>query len=255
MSFYDIFLKNQHSPFIQNLMQFLNRNLLNFLIQQHGTDVVRLNLLEIGPGKGYFYKACVDYKRAGLELNYYAFDRNKNILKNLGVEQEHCFEGECTDLHSIINENLKFDIVFAGFVIEHLNNGQELFTLFRGIKEILSENGIAVFLCPDSMKLGMEFWNIDYTHVFPTTKRNVAMALRDAGFGKIEIYDINGLCFYPGFHKRFVYLIHRLLVFFYNYRLINFFFEWTTRKEHEIENLFYRIFALIKEENMLIIAR
>jgi len=257
MGFYDVFLKNQHSDFVARLMVKLNEQLLNFLISKLSSKKAEIKVLEIGPGKGYFYKACVNhnYKNKIPYIDYFVMDRNKAILDNIQVEKEKKFESQAPDLTPIINKAQKFDIVFVGFVIEHMRDGFEVYNFFKNISNIIQTGGMAVFLCPNSVKLGMEFWNIDYTHIYPTTKRNVVMALRDTGINKVDVIDVNGLCYYRGFNNKVIYIFHRFLVMFYSYRLLNMVFGWfLSSKEYEIDNIFYRAFALLKEENLMIIA-
>lgn len=88
MKFYDSFFENNHDPFFQKLLLKFNKNILNVI-----TDCFRekksISILEIGPGKGYFYNVCKEYD---LKIDYYAIDRNKKILDNLGIKNKYLSE-------------------------------------------------------------------------------------------------------------------------------------------------------------------
>lgn len=58
MAAYDIFLKNEHSDRISQLMIKNNKRLITYLCKTFKKP--KAKVLEIGPGKGYFKQAVLD---------------------------------------------------------------------------------------------------------------------------------------------------------------------------------------------------
>lgn len=247
MALYDVFLKLEHSKRASGYLIRNNIRLLRWLKKLN--PGVYTNILEIGPGKGYLSNAC------NLEggFKYHAADRSKNILDNLGIDKELCFVTELPHLDGI---KQKFDIIFVGYVVEHLKNGVELYETLQNLKGLLSDNGILVLTFPDSMALGMELYNIDYTHSLPTTKRNVNQALLDAGMRMDKCVSLCGIGYVPGVESKVLYHFKKTLLFFYSYKLMSF-IAWPFYHVplHSLNNIWWRAYALLKEPNVLVIAR
>jgi SAM-dependent methyltransferase len=247
VAFYDVFLNNPHTWAEQSLMVALNRTLLAFLLRTKG-EPAKVSLLEIGPGKGYFHAACKEQRG---RVEYTAVDRSASILAALGAERTFV-----SDAARLPDLGRKFDIIYAGYVIEHLASGQDVYEFLASCRANLAPGGLLALAAPDCMKMGFEFWNIDYTHMFPTTKRNLTMALAEAGFARPRIVDVNGLLTVPGFDRQIVYRTIRALMLPYRYgvpsRLAGFLYR---RPLHDLGNVFYRLYCLAKEENMIALAR
>lgn len=247
MAFYDSFLHKKHGSFSQQLLVYLNKHLAQFILKHLRSDRPA-DILEIGPGKGYFYHGL---KESGIDFTYSAMDRNKAILEQFkGVKTYVC------EVPNIPELGKKFDIIYAAFVVEHLNNGREVYEFIASCKKILKIGGLIVFQCPDAARQKFEFWNIDYTHIFPTTKRNMMMAFHENGIEDVKMYDINGLCTHPHFDNRLLYRLERLIMFPYSYAFMSFIFWPLYRKPlYDLHNFWYSIYCFFKEENLLIIAK
>ena len=248
MGKYDIFLNVEHPQFVQKIMINNNKKLIAYLYGRYFKR--HIDFLEIGPGKGYLKTAVDEFPEK--RITYYAMDRNRAMLEHLSIDPERCYSSELPE----VKIDRKFDVIFCGYVIEHLKNGSELFETISNLKEHLRENGILVLQFPDCMKMGMQFWNIDYTHVFPTTKRNVNMALCDNGMYVDKSIDINGLLHTRHIESKLEYVIQRAVMRFYSYRICSACFKPVYRKElFDLNNFFYRAYGLLKEENVMFIAK
>lgn len=247
MAAYDIFLKNEHSDKVSQLMINNNKRLINYLCQKRK----KAKILEIGPGKGYFKQASINTPHV-CKIEYYAVDRNENILANLNIDSKHTIVAELPN----INIKMKFDIIFVGYVIEHLSSGIDLYNAIANLKTLLKDNGILVLQFPDAMKLGMEFYNIDYTHTLPTTKRNVNQAILDNDMYVKKAIDLCGILYTKKVDSSLQYFIKSKIMFFYSYNIAN---GLTKIIYHtpiwSLNNVFWRAYGLLKEPNVMFIVK
>jgi hypothetical protein len=243
MSFYDIFYKNMHSPFFEKILVRMNKNVIKSIAEEF-SEKKEISLLEVGPGKGYLYKAV---KQSNRKINYFALDRNKLILKSL--DTKNTFVSVVPEMPDF---KRKFDVIYAAYVIEHLKSGQEVYEFIRNAKKYLNTNGLIVLFAPDAIKQKMEFWNIDYTHIYPTTKRNITMALYENEITNIRIYNINGLLTHKLFKNNLIYFLLRFFLLFYNYKFFHFF---SFSNKYDLYDIFYKVYCFVKEENLMVIAK
>ena len=78
-----------------------------------------------------------------------------------------------------------FDIVFSKSVIEHL---QDPIPFLENAKELLKEDGKAIFMTPSWVHHGWGPFYLDHTHVTPFTKPSLRDAMILAGYRNIEVY-------------------------------------------------------------------
>lgn len=247
MSSYNIFFENSHTNRVQKLMIWLNRSLLRLILRDHTYDAP-ISILEIGPGKGYFYLATRKFP----SIQYAACDRNANFGQIFSDVEFICAE---TPPLPYEDTDRQFDIVFASYVIEHLRDGVHIADFVESCYRCLKPGGKLVLTCPDAMKQKFELWNMDYTHRYPTTKRNVGMLLNDCGFVIEKLVDINGLLTIPHFESRAIYYTLKLLLWPYSYHIVHFILGWTTSPKHALTNPFYRFHCLTKQQNLLFVSK
>ncbi len=255
---YNVFLNNNHTTRQEKI-------LLNFNYQVVGSIIKRLKpgrkktieILELGVGKGYFAQACYSYnEKHDAKIVYSAFDRNKDMLDNLKNYDKtvQTFSGELPDL--TIKSNKKFDVVYCAFVIEHLKGGLEAYEVINNIKKILKDDGLIIFFTPNALSQGYEFYNIDYTHSYPTTARNITMAFNDCSITDVTCLKINGLCTYKHFENQALRILHKFVFSFYSYRLFSILARPFYRTPlYGLNNFFYQVFCFFKEENLMFIAK
>jgi len=249
MSYFDIFLQKSHPHWLKKLFIRYNRNILSNLISLFPEEK-KINLLEIGPGKGYFFQVC---KKQENKITYSAVDRNSSILKNLQIKR--AYQSIAPRLPRF---DRKFDIIYAACLIEHLKNGEELFELIANCRKNLSTGGKIVFLAPNAKTCKMEFWNMDYTHAFPTTKMNVAMAFYDNNFKLVSVTDYTDIAIFLTAKSSNWPLISRIVRFiflFYDYKIFSAVFSFLNKKpSFSPENWFYRLYNFTKIQNLMFFA-
>ena len=133
-----------------------------------------LNVLEVGPGHGYFAHHCISEG-----LKYEFIDNSKAVftkLTELGLNGHLGLIGEVS--HQI---DKKFDLIWMSHVLEHSPTWVDARNLLDEARKLLAESGSIVVVGPDAIDWGRQFWNIDATHGYPTTLRNVTQLCDDVG--------------------------------------------------------------------------
>lgn len=78
-------------------------------------------------------------------------------------------------------------------VLEHSPTWLAAREMVATCRDLLSEEGFVVVVGPDALSWGSEFWNVDWSHGYPTTIRNVSQLYNDVGFKSISAkYHRNG---------------------------------------------------------------
>jgi len=253
---YNVFLNNNHTTKQEKMLISYNLNVINSILKRLKSNKKKIDLLELGVGKGYFAQACREYNETGeIEIKYSAFDRNKEMLRQL-TESDKTIRTYSGELPKLTIKNKKFDIIYCAFVVEHLKNGLEVYDLINNMKKLLNDGGLMVLFTPNALSQRFEFYNIDYTHQYPTTARNVTMAFKDCNIEEVKVTKINGLCTYKGFENQILRVTHKVLFSLYSYRLFSAVLQPFYRTPlYDLNNFFYRVFCFFKEENLMFVAR
>lgn len=133
-----------------------------------------LNVLEIGPGHGYFAQHCIS-----MELDYEFIDNSKAVFNKLTELGMSGHLGLINEVSGSIEK--KFDLIWMSHVLEHSPTWVDARNLLDDARKLLAENGSVVVVGPDAIDWGRQFWNIDATHGYPTTLRNVIQLCDDVG--------------------------------------------------------------------------
>lgn len=242
---YDIFFDNEHPKWAQKFLVSMNTNVVKHLF--HVGIPKNARILEVGPGKGYFYQAVQKFPT----LRYSACDQNPRFSEFF--PEQNFIQASVPPL-PVFTE--KFDVIYAAYIVEHLTSGAEVQKFVVSCKEQLAPGGLLVLLCPDALRQKIEFWNMDYTHIYPTTKRNMAMIVQDAGLSLKAMKHVNGLLTLPGFGNPLVSWSIRVLLAPYWYPLWHFLFGWIFKKPlYSLQNPFYQLYCLVKQANIFLIAK
>jgi|GEM_PF-3511216 len=133
------------------------------------------SICEVGIGSGYLARYCRENGIAwvGIEPN----EKSRNVAIADGFK---VYDGTIPVFPEISE---KFDAIVASHVIEHLNNAKEVLEFMKVSQKILEECGgkYLILLYPDIEKWGNFFW-VDYTHSFVTTKKRIEDMLLDTNW-------------------------------------------------------------------------
>jgi SAM-dependent methyltransferase len=131
-------------------------------------------MLEIGPGFGF----VADDAR-GRGWRYEGVEANEHGAAALRERGHEVHVASAPPLPALDHP---VDLVLASHVLEHLDSGDTVLTLLREIRGNLAPAGRVCLACPDAMAHPREFWNVDYTHRWPTTRRRLRQVLLDAQY-------------------------------------------------------------------------
>ena len=135
------------------------------------------SVLEIGPGHGFFAEHC---RQAGIAYEF--CDTSPAVVSRMN---EQGFTGHLGLIQDVANNLGKYDMIWMSHVLEHSPTWLAAREMVVTSKELLSENGLLVVVGPDALSWKKEFWNVDWSHGYPTTIRNVSQLFNDVGLSRI----------------------------------------------------------------------
>ena len=140
------------------------------------------SVLEIGPGRGPFMRAC-----DAQSLDYTCVDISWTLLKGLpGRKRVNALVPPLPVASGL------FDIAFASNVLEHMLDFRAALSFVEEMTRVVKPGGLVCHRVPNVMAWGMHFWNGDYTHSFATTPRNVSQLYLDLGLKVEAWYPVSG---------------------------------------------------------------
>lgn len=157
-----------------------------------------IKILEIGSGHGSFAKECK--KRSNIQ--YFGIEPEEKLyhqLKEQGFEIKQCF------VPPIPFDKESFDVVAHFHVLEHLENSQKAFEFISDCARVIKKDGILIFRCPNALKWGLDFWDVDYTHSFFTSPTRIKQLIYDCDLELIHFEEIS--LFKPRHVGKFKYII------------------------------------------------
>lgn len=167
----------QREPHPRNAV-FIKRwhgKLLKLALKKH--NLAPKSVLEIGPGHGYFAEHCRD---AG--FTYEFCDTSPAVLSKMN---ELGFQGHLGLIQDIAPNLGKYDMIWMSHVLEHSPTWLAAREMVSTCRELLSDQGFVVVVGPDALSWRREFWNVDWSHGYPTTIRNVSQMYNDVGLRHI----------------------------------------------------------------------
>lgn len=236
MALYDRFsdVMKGHGSFVQSVETKRQERILDWIapfLKIKG----EVSALEVGIGIGLFASAC---RQRG--WRYTGIDRNEKIAAELGRDLP-VLVGEVPPLPVGVEPG-SFDLAYSSFVFEHLADGMQGFEFARELCRTLKPEGMLVLVVPDARSLGLEFWNLDYTHRYPTADRNVSQILLECGLRIERMVRYRGAGWVGG-----RYWLARIAGWFYSYRF------WQVLLRNK--DLPYSIYQYLNQDVLVFICR
>jgi SAM-dependent methyltransferase len=131
-------------------------------------------MLEIGPGQGTLAALAIQagWQYSAVEPSPLLADRLR--AEGLDVVQAWTPPVPATDASC--------EVLYADQVLEHMSGIDAARAFVAEALRVLRPGGVVFIVVPDYLKERGFFWDIDYTHNFPTTERRVRQLLYDGGF-------------------------------------------------------------------------
>jgi len=141
-------------------------------IKETGLDQ-EVRILEIGAGHGQF----ADYVTSiGHEYNFVDLSPAVAVdMKNKG------FTGVCAELQNAPDSMCNYEVVWLSHVLEHCESPQQAASLIHHASRRCAHNGFVVVVSPDAASYGSDFFASDWSHGYPTFRRNVVQIMKEAG--------------------------------------------------------------------------
>lgn len=136
------------------------------------------SVLEIGPGHGYFAERC---REQG--LSYEFCDTSPAVMEKMS---DLGFKGHLGLLDEIADKLGKYDLIWMSHVLEHSPTWLDARSLVSTASSLLSPQGVLIVVSPDVLSWRREFFNVDWSHGYPTAVRNVAQLFSDVGLTGIQ---------------------------------------------------------------------
>ena len=132
-------------------------------------------ILEVGPGDGY-----VAALSRGAGLVYTGIEGSSAVAAKLSSAGLDIRQSYVPPLPEGLGDDYRCCYVLH--VIEHMKTAADVAQLIAEIRERLVPGGVLVIACPDYSRWRDYFFDCDYTHSYPVTRRRLAQVLRDQGF-------------------------------------------------------------------------
>lgn len=189
MPFYDFFSQNTR---VTSLGSHLMAQAAELLLSRVSESVHPLQrLMEIGPGWGAL--AASAHKR---NIVYTAVDVNISLLARLDSDRR-----VCTSIPPLPFRDCVYDAVVASHVLEHMSGFQQATTMVSEMCRVVRPGGCIGIVSPDFLWVGPYFWDVDYSHSFPTSARRLHELFLDQG---LEVsclqYTFNHLTGWRGYY-------------------------------------------------------
>lgn len=180
MPFYDNFSTIQPTGLGSQMARRIAVNQINLILKHHSKVQ---DVLELGPGRGPFAGQCLQH-----ELTYTCADISARLLSDL----KHLPRRVQASVPPLPFASEQFDVSFAANFLEHMLDFRHAYDLVDEMRRVTRPGGLVCHCVPNVMDWGLQFWNGDYTHSFPTTPRRAAQLYLDLGLRDIAIYPLSG---------------------------------------------------------------
>jgi SAM-dependent methyltransferase len=189
---YDSHLKRISARPGEKLQVFLHERIIQKFLERVEPAFTIREVLEVGPGGGRVSVQLISkgFKYVSIEpTKSMAFATQQRIKKY--ISSDFKLENYSERLPAVNTSLLdRFDAVFLIHVLEHAANPYEGHQWLSSIEKTLRPGGYLFLLCPDYTSYKADFYNVDWSHSFPTTVSNTKEIVCDAGF--VDIYS-NGI--------------------------------------------------------------
>ena len=210
MATYDFFASRRTTILGHLLGGALTRRFLRE-IRQHCPGAK--DIIEIGTGHG----GLAEVLRSG-GYGYIGYEPNERLAAKA---TEAGFTMRNALVPPLQEPDASCDVILMSHVFEHMGSIAQAQEFLSEARRCLRPGGTLFLLSPDLLGFGADFWNVDYTHTFPTSLHRVKQMLPDAGLEPVRAVFVYGsLPYFPGYFlnlgmKAFLTVSHPVLELLY----------------------------------------
>lgn len=180
---YSDYIRRKPHPRSEVLIRKWHGKLLAMAIQN--TAIQPSSLFEVGPGHGYLAEHC---KERGIKYEF--CDTSPAVVAKMTELGFKGYEGMAHDIASRLG---KYDMIWMSHVLEHSPTWIDARQMMKTSMDLLTDKGVIVVVSPDVLNWRREFWNVDWSHGYPTSVRNVSQLCSDVGLTNISaVHHRNG---------------------------------------------------------------
>lgn len=141
-----------------------------------------MHVAEVGPGRGGFADRCLreHWRYVGIE----AGEEVASDLRSRGLDIIH------SQVPPLPVPPASYDLIYSAHVIEHLRSGYEVAELLSDCRRALKPGGRLILVYPDATIWGRLFWEADYTHHWPASRRRLRQVADDVGLRWIDSLNL-----------------------------------------------------------------
>jgi SAM-dependent methyltransferase len=159
----------------QPLQRWFSRRILKEFLRVTPVAAGDTHLLEVGCGLG---NTGVAAREMGFRA-YTAVEPNPVLAQAARerVAPDRVIEARLPELTpDLLNSS---DVALAVHVIEHATSGYEAREWVSGLADTVKVDGYLLVVSPDVRDFKSSFWDIDWSHAFPTTTNNLSQIMTD----------------------------------------------------------------------------
>ncbi len=165
-------------PRAEGALRWWHRQLLR-RAEREGCAFRGARVLEIGFGHGYFAE---EVSAAGGA--YVGLDISPALAAEAARRGFDVREGRVPPLPDDLAASA--DVVWMSHVLEHARDWVEAREMLVAARRALRPGGAVVVVAPDLLDWREEFWNVDWSHGFPTTARRCVQLFHDCGLRRVD---------------------------------------------------------------------
>lgn len=171
ISYYTQYVETRPNPRFERFVKSWHGKVLGISgIERLVDSDCRLKILEVGYGHGYFADIV---EENGHE--YKATDISHSVIA-FGVDRGHDVVSP-----SDLSDSDQFDVVWMSHVLEHSPSWERAREMCEFYSRFLRPGGALVSVGPDYLSWRNQFWAVDFSHGYPTTRRNCVQLFSDIG--------------------------------------------------------------------------
>jgi SAM-dependent methyltransferase len=161
----------------QPLQRWFSRRVLKEFLRVTSTRAADTRVLEVGCGMG---NTGVAAQELGF-LDYTAVEPNPLLAQVARdrVAPAQVIEARLPELVPGLRNTS--DLALAVHVIEHATSGYEGREWVAAMVDTVTEGGYVLVVSPDVRDFKASFWDLDWSHAFPTTTNNLSQIMTDLG--------------------------------------------------------------------------